>query len=100
MAGNNLTIRGAMNADNPDTAKIISGLLASLMQQGINAVPDKQAQSVLQSIKMTPRENEIVWEADIPEQAIAEIFKPSEKPATIAPKPATTRKPVRKKRTR
>ena len=100
MVGTDLTVRGAMNADNPDTAKIISGLLASLMQQGISAVPDKQAQSVLQSIKMTPRDNEIVWEADIPEQAIADIFKPADKPSNVAPKPATTRKPVRKKRTR
>ncbi len=78
MTGTNFSVRGAMNADNPDTAKIISGLLAGLMQQGLNAVPDKQAQSVLQSIKMTPRENEIIWEADIPEQAIADFFKPAE----------------------
>ena len=100
LAGTNFNVRGAMNADNPDTAKIISGLLASLMQQGLSAVPDKQAQSVLQSIKMTPRENEIVWEADIPEQAIADIFKAADKPSTVAPKPATTRKPVRRKRTK
>ena len=100
MSGTNFNVRGAMNADNPDTAKIISGLLAGLMQQGLNAVPDKQAQSVLQSIKMTPRENEIIWEADIPEQAIADIFKTADKPSSVAPKPATTRKPVRRKRTR
>ena len=100
MMGTNLTVRGAMNADNPDTAKIISSLLAGLMQQGISAVPDKQAQSVLQSIKMTPRENEIIWEADIPEQAIADLFKPADKPSNVAPKPATTRRPVRKKRTK
>ena len=99
MVGTNFNVRGAMNADNPDTAKIISSLMAGLMQQGINAVPDKQAQSVLQSIKMTPREHEIVWEADIPEQAIADLFKP-DKPSTVAPKPATTRKPVRRKRAR
>jgi hypothetical protein len=99
MVGTNFNVRGAMNADNPDTAKIISGLMAGLMQQGINAVPDKQAQSVLQSIKMTPRENEIIWEADIPEQAIADLFKP-DKPSNVAPKPATTRKPVRRKRTK
>jgi len=100
MSGTSLNVRGAMNADNPDTAKIISGLLAGLMQQGINAVPDKQAQSVLQSIKMTPKENEIVWEADIPEQAIADLFKPDDKPAIIGPKAAPTRRPVRRKRTK
>ncbi len=76
MSGTNFNVRGAMNADNPDTAKIISGLIAGLMQQGINAVPDKQAQSILTSIKMTPRENEIVWEADIPEQVLVNYFKP------------------------
>ena len=102
MSGTNFNVRGAMNADNPDTAKIISSLLAGLMQQGMNAVPDKQAQSVLQSIKMTPRDNEIVWEADIPEQAIANLFKPSEKaPTVVGTKPAPARRtPVRKKRTR
>ena len=100
MLGTNFNVRGAMNADNPDTAKIISGLLAGLMQQGISAVPDKQAQSVLQSIKMTPRENEIVWEADIPEQAIADLFKPADKPTVVGPpKAAPKRAPVRRKRT-
>ena len=101
MSGTNFSVRGAMNADNPDTAKIISGLLAGLMQQGINAVPDKQAQSILQSIKMTPRENEIVWEADIPEQVIAEYFKPKQDPPqTSAPAPAKKKPVVRRKRSR
>ena len=95
MSGTNFNIRGAMNADNPDTAKIINGLLAALMQQGISAVPDKEAQSILQSIKMTPRENEIVWEADIPEQAIASFLKSTQAkqdPKQTSPKPAVRRK--------
>ena len=95
MSGTNFNIRGAMNADNPDTAKIISGLLAGLMQQGISAVPDKEAQSILQSIKMTPKENEIGWEADIPEQALANLFKSTaakQEPKQTSPKPAVRRK--------
>lgn len=99
MSGTNFSLRGAMNADNPDTAKIISSLLAGLMQQGINSVPDKQAQSVLQSIKMTPKENEIIWEAEIPEQAIANLFKQQAKPKPTATK-STTRRPVKKRATR
>ena len=100
MLGTNFNLRGAMNADNPDTAKIISGLLSGLMQQGIDAVPDKQAQSILQSIKMTTKENEIVWEANIPEQVVADLFKPSP-PAKVEIKQAPPpRRPVRKKRTR
>ena len=100
MNGPNFSLRGAMNADNPDTARIINNLLSGLMQQGINAVPDKQAQTILQSVKMLARESEVVWEADIPEKVVAEYLKP--KPVVItststkpAPRPAT-----RKKRTR
>jgi hypothetical protein len=98
ISGTNFNIRGAMNADNPDTAKIISSLLEGLMQQGINAVPDKEAQSILQTIKLTPKENEIVWDANVPEQFVADIFKP--KPPTVDVKITTPpRRPVRKKRT-
>ena len=96
--GANFSLRGAMNADNPDTAKIISSLLAGLMQQGIDAVPDKEAQSILRSIKMTPKENEIVWEADVPEKVVADLFtKSPTAPPAAATKP-TPRRPIRRKR--
>lgn len=101
MSGTSFNIRGAMNADNPDTAKIISGLLAGLMKQGIGAVPDKEAQTILQTIKMTPKENEIVWEADIPEQVVANLFKPSPKVSgDKAAAPAVRRPATRRKRNR
>ena len=102
MSGTNFSLRGAMNADNPDTAKIINGLLSGLMSQGISAVPDKNAQTILQTLKMTPKDSEIVIEADIPEKVVADFLKPKPKQdpaATSAPK-TVTRKPVRKKRTR
>ena len=101
MSGTNFNIRGAMNADNPDTAKIISGLLEGLMKQGIGAVPDKQAQSILQTIKMTPKDNEIVWEADVPEQVVANLLKPAPKVSgDKAAAPPAKRTPVRRKRNR
>jgi hypothetical protein len=107
--GDNISLRGAMNADNPDTAKIISGLVAGLMQQTINSVPDKQAQTILQSIKLTPQESEIVWQADVPDKAIAEMLAPKPSPPASAVKPATVktttprrsiRRPIQKKRSR
>jgi hypothetical protein len=106
--GTNLSLRGAMNADNPDTAKIISSLLAGLMKQGIDAVPDKEAQTLLQTIKLTPKENEIVWEADIPDKVITDWFasKPPVAPVSAnviksAPQTKTApRRPIRKKRPR
>jgi hypothetical protein len=114
ISGTNFSVRGAMNADNPDTAKIISNLISLIMQQAMNAGADKQAQGVLDSMKLTspesqlfetimksvklmPKDNEVVWEADIPQQAIADAMKPKPAKVQIAPAP---RKPVRKKRTR
>lgn len=104
MTGTNFVLRGAMNADNPDTAKIINNLLAGLMKQGIDAVPDKNAQTILQGLKMSARDNEIVWEADIPEKVVADYLKAAPAAAATATpastKPTPKRAPVRRKRTR
>ena len=99
MNGTNFSLRGAMHADNPDTAKIIYHLISGLMQQGIDAVPDKQAQSILKSIKTSARESEIVWEADVPEKVIADYFKPKPPPPPAATSKPAARPPARKKRT-
>jgi hypothetical protein len=67
---------------------------------GINAVPDKDAQTILKSFKMSARESEIVWEADIPEKMVADMIKdPPKAEAPTKPAPAPKR-PVRKKRGR
>jgi hypothetical protein len=118
ISGTNFSVRGAMNADNPDTAKIISSLISMIMQQALNAGADKQAQGMLDSMKLTgaesqmfttimksiklmPKDNEVVWEADIPQKAIAEALKPKPAAAKTEAKPAASpRRPVRKKRTR
>jgi len=118
ISGTNFSVRGAMNADNPDTAKIISSLISMLMKQGLDAVEDKQAKTLLdnmmltgtesqmfatimKSIKLMPQDNEVVWEADIPQQAIAEALKPKPAAAKTEAKPVTSpRRPVRRKRTR
>ena len=102
MTGTSFSLRGAMNADNPDTAKIIQNLVWGLMQQGINAVPDKEAQSMLKALKMTARDNEIVVEADVPDKVVADLVKSVTAPPVVKiadPKPAPKR-PVRRKRTR
>ena len=97
MNGSNFSLRGAMNADNPDTARIINNLLSGLMKEGIGAVPDKDAQTILQALKMSAKDNEVVWEADIPQTVVADWLKPKQAtPAVSAPKPA----PVRNRRPR
>jgi hypothetical protein len=95
LSGANYSLRGAMNADNPDTAKIITSLLSGLMSQGISAVPDKQAQTIMQSIKLSAKENEVAIEADIPGQTIADLFRPSPKSKGDAPAPAPAKKSTR-----
>ena len=80
MDATNFNLRGAMNADNPDTAKIINGLLSGLLQQAVNSVPDKTAQALLKGIKMMAQENEVVWQADIPQQAAADFIREQMKP--------------------
>lgn len=102
MTGTNFTLRGAMNADNPDTAKIINNLLSGLMQQGISSIPDKNAQTILQMLKMFARESEIVLEADIPEKTVADFIRSQSTPKKdeAATSSAPAKRPVRKKRTR
>ncbi len=90
MSGANYSLRGAMNADNPDTAKIITGLLSGLMNQGISSIPDKQAQTILQGIKMAAKDNEVMIEADIPGQMIVDFVRQQ-----TAPKAATTATPAK-----
>jgi hypothetical protein len=99
MSGTNFSLRGAMNADNPDTAKIINGLFLGLMKQGIGGALDKEAQTIMETVKMTAQDSEIVIAADIPEKVVADFIRTPPKAKADATKPAP-RRPVRKKRTR
>jgi len=79
-------VRGAMNADNPDTAKIINNLIAGLLQTAGSATDDKSAQSVLKQFNLKADGNEVVLQADIPQQIVADFIKEQ-----MAPKPAPTK---------
>lgn len=96
LVGNNLSIRGALNADNPDTAKIIHGLIDGLKGSAMGMIPDQQAQTTLQGIKMTARENEIVFEGEVPAKTVADYFK--SKPAAKQQQQTKPRPVVRKRR--
>ena len=96
--GTNFSVRGAMNADNPDSAKIVNGLLSGLLQQAVTSVPDKSAQNVLKNLKLAASDNEVVLSADIPHQVVADFFRTQTKPTTtVTVEPSKT--PVKKKRT-
>ncbi len=104
MDATNFRLSGAMNADNPDTAKIISNLLSGLLQQVAASVTDKNAQTVMKSIKIMPKESEVVWEGDISQQVFADFVREQmkPKPAAIAgekPSQSPSKRPVKRRRT-
>jgi hypothetical protein len=114
--GANYSMRGAMHADNPDTARIITNLLSSLMKmdefkqgfmEGAGAGPmsDKTVQAIVQSFKLTAKESEVMMEADVPLQAIIDLIREQSKPkvdpaATSAPKKPATKRPASRTRRR
>ncbi len=106
MDASNFMLRGALGADNPDTAQIISTLLFGLLRHANSAIPDKTAQSIIQTIAIKPQDNEVVLSADMPQQMVLEFIKTQMTPkkeeasssATVATPPA--KKPVAKRRRR
>lgn len=98
--------RGAMNADNPDTAKIIKSLLSSLLQQAAGLSKDKNAQAVLSSLVITPTDTEVLVQAEVSQQAVADMIKQQTQPKVQAApppaetKPATPAKPTPRRRHR
>jgi len=98
MEGNNFNVRGAMNADNPDTAKIINGLLSGLLQQAVNSIPDKAAQKILSGLKLTAAESEVLISAAIPEAAVADLLKQQSTTVTSSSSAPAKKTPIRKKR--
>jgi hypothetical protein len=102
MDGTNFRLRGAMNADNPDTAKIISGLLTTLMKTTIPEDADaKSFPSMLKMVNIVSTETEVVLEANFPQQKVADFIREQMKPkpppeASTIKAPAT--RPVKKRR--
>lgn len=91
-------LQGAMNADNPDTAKIIKSLLSNLLQQAESSLTNKSAKSALGNLTITPTENEVLLLAEISQQAVADFVREqmTPKPAPAPASPANT--PVKKHR--
>ena len=106
MDATNFMLRGALNADNPDTAKIIHNLFGGLLRQAITHVPDKTAQDALKSFSITPQDDDIILRADVPQQTVLNFIKqqmtPKKQPTATEPAAATqpAKKPVVRRRRR
>lgn len=98
--------RGAMYADNPDTAKIYKSLLSLLLQQVAGYSKDKTAQAVISSLMITTTETELLVQSDVSQQTIANLITeqlaPKKQEATTSPAPETkqTTKPTHRRRHR
>lgn len=104
MDATNFMLRGAMGADNPDTAKILNNLANGFLRHATSYAPDKTRQNVMSSLKLTATDNEVVLNADIPQQMVLDFIKSQSKPkkeeAAATSNPSAKKPVVRRKRRR
>lgn len=106
MDATNFMLRGFMNADNPDTAKIINNLISGLLRQASSSMQDATTQSALRKLTITAQENEVVFNADFPHEMVAEFLKKQMEAKKAAPQPTVesstppAKKPTRQRRPR
>jgi len=105
MDASSFKLRGAMNADNPDTARIIKSMLSLGLESAASTIKDSKAQSILRGLTITPTDTEVVIQADVTQQAVADFIRESTAPkkkdeAAAAAAPASESKPAPKRRTR
>jgi hypothetical protein len=75
MDATNFMVRGAMNEDNPDTAKIVSRLFSTLLTGATSSIKDPGAQSLLKSLTIAADGDEVHLSADIPQQTVVELIQ-------------------------
>jgi len=100
MDANNFMVRGAMNEDNPDTAKIVTNLFTGLLGYATSELKDPVAQTMLKHIVIAAEGDDITLRADLEQQMVINMIKgmmaPKKEEAaasetTKAPAPATTK---------
>lgn len=103
MGDNAFKFNGAMNADNPATARLIRNMLSGVIQEAKGMVPDKDAKVVFEQLKILAEGDEVLAELSVPQEVAArlvrEMLKPAPKPAATPTKTVTKPKP-RTRRTR
>ena len=104
MDATNFMLRGAVNEDNPDTAKIFSNLFSGMLRFGLSNIKDPAMQSLANNITIAAEGDEVIVRADLPQQMVIEMVKkamaPAPKKAEPAAAPQKPKTPVRRRRTR
>lgn len=94
MDAQNFKLMSALNADNPETAGIIKNMLAGVFQQTKGMIPDKNAQTFFDQMKVIIEGSEILVEASIPQETAAKYVR-----EMLAPKPKTSAAAIETKAT-
>src|SRR5687767_2108179 len=103
MDATNFMLRGAVNEDNPDTAKIFSNLFSGMLRFGLSNIKDPAMQSLANNIAIVAEGDEVIVRADLPQQMVIEMVKKAMAPAPRKAETAAPEKPkapVRRRRTR
>jgi hypothetical protein len=106
MDATNFMLRGAMNEDNPDTAKIVSNLVSGLLGYASSSIKDPATQSMLKNLAIAAEGDEVIFRADFPQQMVVDLvqkqmMKPKkQEDAVTAPKTPTKPRPRRRIRRR
>jgi hypothetical protein len=102
MDATNFMVRGAMNADNPDTAKIFSNLYSGLLRYATSSIPDPSAQTMLKGLAITAEGNEVMLRADFPQQMVLDLINkqmnPKKEEAAVSEAPKARAKVTVKRR--
>jgi hypothetical protein len=100
MDATNFMLRGVSNADNPDTAKIISKLYAGLLAYATQSITDATAKSLLKNITITAEGDEVLLRADVAQQTIVNLIQQQMARKAAAPPTDSEKQPVKKRRVR
>lgn len=80
MDATNFMIRGVSNADNPDTAKIVANLYTMLLRFATTSIKDPAAQAVLARLSIAAEGDEVLFNADFPQQMVLDMIQEHMKP--------------------
>lgn len=105
MDANNFIVRGSMNEDNPDTAKIVSNLFSGMLGFASSSVKDPAAQAMLKNIVIAADGDDITLRADLAQQMVIDMVKqqmmqPKKQDVAAPATPTSPVKPRPRRRTR
>lgn len=103
MDATNFMLRGAVNEDNPDTAKIFSNLFSGMLRFALSNIKDPAMQSLAKNVAIAAEGDEVIVRADFPQQMVIEMVKKAMAPPpkkAEPPAPEKPKTPVRRRRTR